>query len=93
MSSINEMQRQLDALKARVDTPPSLSSASSSDLCGGERTLNFGKYKGVCFSDICRNDYQYCGWVLNNREIFSEIHPPAGSMSDFKSYLVAKLRE
>ena len=92
MSAINDLQRQLDALKAKAVTSPPLSSASSSDWCG-ERMLNCGKYRGVCYSEICKNDYQYCGWVLNNRDISSEMYPPSGSMADFKSYLVAKLRE
>lgn len=82
---IDDIQQQLDVMRA--------SDALFSDLSPTEHVLKFGKYKGTQYSDICRSDYQYCGWVLNNREILFDMNAPVGSMSEFKQYLVNKLKK
>ena len=85
LRQIDDIQQQLDTMRA--------SDALFSDSSPTEAVLKFGKYKGNQYSEICRTDYQYCGWVLNNREILFDMNAPVGSMSEFKQYLVDKLKQ
>jgi len=86
LRQINDIQQQLDTMLASDALYPNSSPIENN-------VLKFGKYKGTQYSDICRSDYQYCGWVLNNRDILFDMNAPVGSMSEFKQYLVDKLKQ
>jgi hypothetical protein len=54
--------------------------------------MKYGKYRGYTYNKMCELDYQYCGWILNNREIMDNGRSPSGSMEHFKAFLIGKLQ-